>query len=292
MKLSIITINYNNKEGLRRTLQSVKQQTVFDQIEHVIIDGGSTDGSVDEIKAYAQNANNVVWVSEPDKGIYNAMNKGIRKANGTYIQILNSADTLAATDSTERMLNYLDKKNAERPLAILYGNMIKCLPSGVKLRDNCGGNTRLDFAYFYRGTLNHDCAYIRRDLFERYGFYDETLRIVADWKWYMQVIALGVEHTPALLPDELAYVDIDVTHFDMTGISETAGKADGTVAQERRRVLSELVPDAILCDYERYSFATEQYNRLKRMHLWPIIHIVERVCAKVERRILRRRQTL
>ena len=121
MTLSIITINYNNAEGLRKTLASVTSQT-YAEIEHIIIDGGSTDGSVEILGAYPQPlpkgrgevsgdkyptqnpAHKVLWVSEKDNGIYNAMNKGIRMATGDYIQILNSGDILAASDVTERMM--------------------------------------------------------------------------------------------------------------------------------------------------------------------------------------------
>ena len=87
MKFSIITINYNNVEGLRNTIKSVVNQTYTDY-EFIIIDGGSTDGSVEVIKEYA----NIItyWVSEPDKGIYNAMNKGIEVANGEYLNFMNS----------------------------------------------------------------------------------------------------------------------------------------------------------------------------------------------------------
>ena len=90
MKLSIITINYNNAEGLRKTLASVAAQT-YEHVEHIIVDGGSTDGSVDLIKEYEQQISNsqspisLIWSSEPDQGIYDAMNKGIRKATGDYV---------------------------------------------------------------------------------------------------------------------------------------------------------------------------------------------------------------
>ena len=127
MHLSIITINYNNAEGLRKTLASVASQT-YAEIEHIIIDGGSTDGSVEILEAYPQPlpkrrgeiiegkfptqnpAHKVIWVSEKDKGIYNAMNKGICMANGDYIQILNSGDILATADVTERMMAALQNK--------------------------------------------------------------------------------------------------------------------------------------------------------------------------------------
>ena len=98
MTLSIITINLNNADGLERTLASVARQLPAEiSVEHVIIDGASADGSVERIRAYANvdHPYKVVWVSEPDKGIYNAMNKGIRMAEGDYIQVLNSGDYLA-----------------------------------------------------------------------------------------------------------------------------------------------------------------------------------------------------
>jgi glycosyltransferase involved in cell wall biosynthesis len=89
MKLSVITINYNNAIGLRKTIESVVNQT-FRDYEYIIIDGGSTDGSVDVIKEYADKID--YWVSEPDKGIYNAMNKGVAAAHGEYTNFLNSGD--------------------------------------------------------------------------------------------------------------------------------------------------------------------------------------------------------
>ena len=91
MKLSIITINYNNREGLKRTIESVVNQT-FTDFEWILIDGGSTDGSKELIEQYSNRFS--YWVSEPDNGIYNAMNKGLRAAKGDYLQFLNSGDRL------------------------------------------------------------------------------------------------------------------------------------------------------------------------------------------------------
>ncbi len=89
MKLSIITINKNNAYGLRKTIQSVINQT-YSNIEYIIIDGASTDGSIDVIKKFEDKID--WWASEPDTGIYNAMNKGIKIATGDYCQFLNSGD--------------------------------------------------------------------------------------------------------------------------------------------------------------------------------------------------------
>ena len=122
-QLSIITINRNNFSGLERTMQSVLSQT-NKEFEYVVVDGASTDDSVAVIQRYAVSfGKRIKWVSEPDKGIYDAMNKGILKATGEYVQILNSGDCLASPDVTERML--LKLKEAGNP-SILYGNMIKC----------------------------------------------------------------------------------------------------------------------------------------------------------------------
>ena len=293
MKLSIITINYNNAEGLRKTLDSVAAQTYRD-IEHIIVDGGSTDGSVDIIRDYENTIKRSVtiehptiqvkWSSEPDKGIYNAMNKGIRKATGDYVQILNSGDLLAAPDVTERMMVALDSLNTKRStlnedaISILYGNMLKSYDGKTIIhRDTCGGDmyTPESFLYFYKGTLNHDCAYICRDLFEKYGLYNEQMKICADWEWYVRAIALGGE--------KAVYTDIDVTIFDMNGISESNGKNAELITKERREYLEKILPASVQRDYDMYTFPIKQYQRLRKYHLWGIANFMERVLFKFEK---------
>lgn len=269
MKLSIITINWNNVAGLEKTLQSVAAQT-FKEFEYVVVDGASTDGSVEVIKKYESNFAHLKWVSEPDAGIYNAMNKGLRLASGDYIQVLNSADCLASDDVTERMLSALDK--AGKP-SILYGNMVKCFPDGQRIIDKSFAGQEITMLGMFTGTLNHDPAYIRRDLFEKYGYYDESLKIVSDWKWYLQAIVLGGEKPQ--------YTDIDVTFFDMTGISETNKELDKA---ERKQVLEQLFPHAILADYERFAFPIDQIKRLQR-HPWAyrLVWFLERCLFKLEK---------
>ena len=344
MKLSIVTINYNNAEGLRRTLNSVTAQTYHD-IEHIIIDGGSTDGSVDVIKEYVRNVErmndeiivrdearkermNVIWSSEPDHGIYNAMNKGVEIALGKrvvdtfnrstlcgdknkgieivqgkrivnadhttssnslndnrstlnesqsdYIQILNSGDILASPDVTERMMNALHSfirstLNDKIDVPILYGNMIKKDYITGKI---LGKSREVEYSLrqYFSSTMNHDCCYFRRDLFETYGLYDENLKIVSDWKWFLQAIGLGYVKP--------VYVDIDVTIFDASGISETNLALRN---QECRQVLEELLPPAILADYDMFSFPITQYQRLKKYHLWGLVYFMERVLFKFEK---------
>lgn len=270
MKLSIITINYNNAEGLRKTMESVLAQT-YTEIEYIIVDGASRDGSVDVIRELATRPT-IKWVSEKDTGIYNAMNKGIRMATGEYIEILNSGDILFDANVTQRMIEHLEQINSqnEEPIGILYGNMIKVNAQGKVVGKS--GYTEYSLRQFYSSTLNHDCAYIRRDLFEEYGLYDEQLKIVSDWKWYLQAIGLG-----RVKPE---YVDIDVTMFDDGGISETNLALRNA---ERRKVLEEVLPPAVLWDYDTHAFEMEQMKRLRRWKMYWLVYFVERVCFKLEK---------
>ena len=291
MKISLITINFNNVEGLRKTLASVAEQT-YHNIEHIIVDGGSTDDSVEVIREYAEKptpnpslqGREIIWLSEPDNGIYNAINKGICKASGDYIQILNSGDILAAPDVTAKMVKELESERVRglEDVSILYGNMLKDYGDGKMMRDTCGNEmySPESFLYFYKGTLNHDCAYIRRDLFDKYGLYDEDMKICSDWAWYVKAIALGGE--------KAVYTNIDVTIFDMNGVSESNGKNADLIKIERREYLEKILPASVLRDYDQFAFPVLQYQRLNKYHLWGFVWLLERVLFKIEKwRILR-----
>lgn len=270
MTLTIITINRNNASGLEKTMHSVVAQACRDY-EYVIVDGASTDGSVEVIRNLeASFDGRLKWISEKDKGIYNAMNKGIGMASGDYLQFLNSGDCLTSDDVTVRMLDAL-KANEFPP--ILYGNMLKDMPNGKVLKDRGFAGKSITLLGFYTGSLNHSSAYIKKGLFEKYGLYDESLKIVSDWKWFLQAIILGEEKP--------VYADIDVSMFDMNGISVTNKTLDKA---ERREVLDELIPSSILADYDRWSFPIGQMKRLIR-HPWAyrIVRFLERVLFKIER---------
>ncbi|MBQ6723185.1 MAG: glycosyltransferase [Paludibacteraceae bacterium] len=280
MMLSIVTINFNNAEGLRKTLASVAAQSYKD-IEHIIVDAASTDDSADVIREYADASNHkVIWSSEKDKGIYDGMDKGIKKATGDYIQILNSGDILAAPDVTERMIAALN----EEKIGILYGNMIRDYGNGKLSKDVCLGERVRELGNervrevewtmddFIKGTVNHDPTYIHRSLYEKYGLYDENLKICSDWKWFVNAVVFGGE--------KLYYVPINVTIFDTTGISETNLEFR---EKERHAELEKMLPAAVLKDYDRYHFPISQMKRLKKHHLWGFVHFMERVFFKLEK---------
>lgn len=296
MKLSIITVNLNNATGLHKTIGSVLLQTSLD-FEYIIIDGGSKDESIEVIKSFASIPPNtytpvtvssdpllnseysnhlVYWVSEPDRGIFHAMNKGIRLARGKYLHFLNSGDWLANNNIVKNMLNEitpLSNKDANPEFGpdILVGNVISVHPD-EKIRFN--KNTKeVSLFTFYRGTLQHTSAYIRKALFDRYGLYDETLKIVADWKWYLIVAGLNKAN--------VQFTDTYVTCFDTTGISSTQLELDKV---ERRKVLEELLPPPVLADYDKYYFDILQVQRMKKYPLlYRVFWFIERCLFKIEK---------
>lgn len=173
-KLSVITINFNNSAGLQKTLQSVVKQT-YTNLEYILIDGGSSDSSVDIIKQHESSIH--YWVSEPDKGIYNAMNKGIAQATGEYCLFLNSGDVLVANDVLTKVFsNQIDDE-------IIYGD-IYFGKRKVSFPEN------LDLEYFVKSSLGHPSTFIKRELFSKIGYYNESLKIISDWEFFVKAIVI------------------------------------------------------------------------------------------------------
>ncbi len=175
-QLSIITINYNNAIGLQKTIKSVINQS-FKDIEYIIIDGGSTDGSVDVIKKHEKYID--YWISEPDNGIYNAMNKGILVANGEYLLMLNSGDYLIS----KNILNQAFFKKWESD--IIYGDVLWHYNGKIFESDF---NEKLTFQFFRNNAICHQSTFIRKSLHNLIGLYDENCEIVSDWKFILLAI--------------------------------------------------------------------------------------------------------
>lgn len=266
-KISVITINYNNASGLKQTIESVVAK-LSEDIEYLVIDGGSKDDSKQVIEQYSDKI--TYWVSEPDQGIYHAMNKGIEAAKGTHLQFLNSGDMLDKEFRYSEVLSSLESN------VLLYGNMLKVWPDGRKVLDK---KTDTDsFFTFFDGTINHSPSFIPKVWFEKYGNYDQTKKIVADWQFFVEAVGLGGE--------KVKYIDCLITVFDMTGISNQNGALDKT---EREDFLRKKLPSAIYQDYELYSRDIDRMKRIKKSTLaFFAVNLIERFLFKLEKWKLRK----
>lgn len=297
MKLSIITITYNNAEGLLRTIQSVRSQT-FRDFEHIIVDGGSTDGSVDVIREYADNeairqagykairqenskADNlassphhlitsspIIWISEKDRGVYDAQNKGIRLAHGEYCYFLNAGDTFCNEHVLELIFKPLTFNLS--PLTstpdILYGNEI--IVDGNSNRVGIArGVANPSFVDLYNSCMKHQASFIRRELFERYGMYDTDMRICSDFDWFFRVIAFHDDVT-------LQYKDVDIAYFENTGLSYHAPEL---CAKERQQILNRYMSKRMQRDY----LLLGRYPRLSRVGGDKMVKLLLRIANKL-----------
>lgn len=175
-KISIITINYNNLEGLKKTVTSVRSQT-WQEFEYLIIDGGSTDGSETFIKENIDLFD--YWISEADKGVYHAMNKGIEKATGAYLLFLNSGDHFYNIRVLEK------NQHAIADYDLIYFNMNVV---GERKKFTKEYPDSLSFAYFLKDNLPHPATFIKKDLFQKVGFFKEDFKIVSDWKFFIDSV--------------------------------------------------------------------------------------------------------
>ena len=223
-KLSIITINYNNLEGLKRTVESVVNQT-WKEFEYIVIDGGSTDGSAAYIESQSEHFD--YWVSEKDTGIYNAMNKGIKVATGEYLLFLNSGDELIDIEALNKNHFHLE----EMDLIYFDINVISDTTSFIKKYPKF-----LSFTFLYDDTIHHQSTFIRKSLFNKIGYYDEKLKIVSDWKFF--IVALIKENA------SYKYINATFSNYYLDGISS---RVDYT--EERKQVLTGFF-SGFLLEYE------------------------------------------
>jgi len=210
MKLSIITINRNNAAGLCKTMESVFSQTYRD-FEYIVVDGASTDDSVDIIRDYSRRfeigdlrLENFKWISEPDTGIYNAMNKGIKMSHGEYMLMLNSGDYLVDEYVIERIIPELERTD------IIQGNVIK-VEDEMNIVERGYGKSDITFVDVIKGHFLHQASFCRRKLFDTYGYFDESYKINGDTVFYAKCLGFGNA--------TFKYVNQCIAYFDMTGIS-------------------------------------------------------------------------
>lgn len=183
IKVSVITINYNNASGLQKTMQSVLNQT-YKEFEYIVIDGASTDESVKVIQQFGKSdVQHFQWLSEPDQGIYNAMNKGIKMSSGDFVLFLNSGDIFYNDAVLEHCVNKMGKDNE------LYSGILTLEKDGHKVTLN--PPTELDLYQSIYNHLTHPNTFIKRILFDKYGLYNEKNKIVSDWEFFFIVSGMN-----------------------------------------------------------------------------------------------------
>ena len=218
MKISIITINYNNKIGLEKTISSVISQSYRD-FEYIVIDGGSNDGSYEIIRGNSSQID--YWVSETDGGIYNAMNKGINMAKGEYLLMLNSGDRLASSSILSDV--FKSKKNQED---ILYGNILWESKNGfLKVSDF---PEHLNKEYFWEKSIGHQSAFIRRSAHNIVGLYDENLKFSSDWKFFI-LCFLRHKLTFKFLPFPISIGDCEGVSWDPSNFYSMTKEKNATL---------------------------------------------------------------
>ena len=194
-KISIVTITWNAAGNLQRTLDSVANQH-YEQVEHLIVDGGSTDGTLEMARNYqAGSRHQVVITSEPDNGLYDAMNKGLQKATGDYILFLNAGDALHSPQTLEVVAREIDNSKAQSPKspnpapAVVYGDtaIIDAEGNFLHLRDKRPPE-ELSWHSFRNGMLVcHQAFYARLDI-ARQVPYDLYYRYSADADWCIRIM--------------------------------------------------------------------------------------------------------
>lgn len=246
MKFSIITVNYNNKEGLRKTIESVIHQT-FRDFEYIVIDGGSSDGSAEVLKEYDKYI--TYWVSEPDEGIYNAMNKGISHSHGDYLNFMNSGDCFYSPDILEKVSCY--QMTADFIVGCDYHYSEEKHQGHVSIQP-----PRTTMMHFFMATLDHQSSFINRKLFTK-SFYREDYKLVSDWIFYTEKI-VGDGKLVQFIPEIICY-------REEGGLSEQQQEKN---RQEISTFLHQFMPIGIYQDYATMSL-------LDKTSLYRLFDIIE-----------------
>jgi len=271
MNLSIITINQNNAEGLRKTIESVFAQT-YNDFEYIVIDGASTDSSTQLLRDVdIRKGQNFNWISEPDTGVFHAMNKGIQQAKGDYLLFLNSGDFL------------VDK-------SVLYNVFSKCKFSEDVLCGCCRITKNEKTIYitnppeifklsnFYKASIAHQSTFIRRSLFDKYGLYREDLKLMSDWEFWIRTIILGNATT--------IKIDVIISDYNLNGISSDT-KNQVLKELETEKVFTDLNLQKIVPDYQQWEYDRNDMEILNWVKLRYILYhplcILYRIAVRINK---------
>lgn len=252
---TIITINKNNSTGLEKTIQSVINQTYTDY-EYIVIDGNSTDNSKEIIEKYSNKITK--YIIEPDAGIYDAMNKGIKLISNKYCLFLNSGDYFASDNILQIVSNLIDNED------IIYGNI---LVEKQNKREHIIFPNTIDLHYLLKYSIPHQATFIKSTLFNEIGLYSTNFKIVSDWLWFVKCVAyknIVIKH-----------INQNITIFDSGGISMNSDY-EKLIISERKHALQTIFSDSVVQLFDDYIVTKEKYNLLyynrytnflKKLHL-------------------------
>ena len=229
MKLSLITVTYNSENTLSTTIKSVLEQS-YNNIEYIIIDGASKDNTVTIIKEYEYSFNGrLKWISEPDKSLYDAMNKGIRMATGDIVGILNSDDFFTSNNVLQEIANTFEK---EQDLDAIYGDIHFVNPENLQKCVRYYSSNIFKRSLMRLGFMPaHPSFYLRRECFEKYGLYKTDYKIAADFEFLLRVIFKNKIRTK--------YLPMDMVTMRTGGASTSGIKSHIRIMKEHLRAFKE-----------------------------------------------------
>lgn len=252
MKITVITVCFNAEACIEKTIRSVTAQK-YDDFEYVVIDGKSRDGTVEIIRKHDSAISK--WISEEDTGIYNAMNKGVRMANGDYCLFMNAGDMLAHPLSLKQASLFLDDG-----WDILVGAEIT-VRNGKQI-DYVKPPKTVDARTLINGSLSHQSAFIKRQLLLEYP-YDEDLRLVSDWKFWIETI---LRHKCSYCP-----IAVDVSVFNHDGLTFSIQNSKSHT--ERMAVLNEMFNRGELDAFQYRANAVERLLRRIKNKTRKMFHV-------------------
>lgn len=258
--ISIITINYNNALGLQQTIDSIVAQSLTDY-EYLVVDGGSTDTSKEVIQNYASHIHH--WVSEPDRGIYNAMNKGLAIAKGRLVVFMNSGDTYLDKDVLLRSMQEIQTNAAD----VYYGQII--------VDEGDGDRTvvypqALTLDYQRNMVINHQACFFNRETLTELGGYDEAYKLAADYAFYLKATLSNKKFVPLLFP---------IVRYDASGISS---QRMDDYRKDMRLVWADIVPDLITQSIDQLIQQKQQLNEMQNSRVMKAAGIVQRFIQKIK----------
>lgn len=243
MKISIITVCKNAENAIERTMLSVVTQSCFSEnIEYLIIDGASTDKTVEIIKQYS-NKYPIKWISEPDSGIYNAMNKGIRFATGDIIYFLNAGDSLFDEKTISLVLNEFEKNDPD----FLYTDILLCKNNELQ-QAIIKKFDRVDKYFLFRDCICHQASFFKKSVFEKFGGFNEEFKLTSDYEMLLKIMA---DKTL-----KKTYLTVTAAYYDVTGASSIS---EDIVKKERVEIQKHFYSS-----FEAFAYSSWLYQFVRR----------------------------